>query len=125
VSEESARPQDLGRAHRRTRPGMAPETAEVLERYRGAMRAELGDCLIELRPEREQLTLTGGAERIRPALAERVKLWDLAIKLGRELGAPGSGELEEEPPASSSATSSSRPARAPRISAKERRSLGG
>lgn len=90
------------------------------------MRAELGDLLAELRPDLEQLTMDGGAERVRPALVDRVKLWDLAIKLGRELGAPGLAELEEEPaPSTSSARSSSRPARAPRLSARERRSLAG
>lgn len=128
MSEETARPQDLGRPHRRTaRAGPTPETARVLERYRAAMRAELGDLLGELRPELEQLTIAGGADRIRPAIADRVKLWDLAIKLGRELGAPGLAELEEEPAPASTSTSPRRSStpRAPRLSARERRSLGG
>lgn len=126
MSEDNARPQDLGRPHKRRAPGPPPETVAILEAYRGAMRAELGDVLLELRPEREQLTITGGAERIRPALAERLKLWDLAIKLGRELNAPGDHALDEEPLApTSDSRKQSRTARAPRLSARERRSLGG
>lgn len=126
MSEETARPQDLGRPHRRTTPGPTPETIEILERYRGAMRAELADVLDELRPERAQLTIGGGEERIRPALADRVKLWDLAIKIGRELAAPGAG-LEDPPPAAPAVSPlrAGSPARAPRLSARERRSLGG
>jgi len=115
------RPQDELRPHRRARSAPAPEVAAVLERYRGAMIAELGDTLDELRPDREQLTLTGGSERMRPALAERLKLWDLAVKLGRELAgaevappAPGGTALSQRPPAS-----------APRLTAAQRRQLGG
>lgn len=82
---EGDRPQDVGRVHAKGRPTPTPATAALLDSYRDAMRGELADTLAELRPDREQLTLDGGAERMRPALAERLKLWDLAIKLGREL----------------------------------------
>jgi hypothetical protein len=130
VSEENARPQDVGRSHHRSATTPAPATIEVLERYREAMRAELGDVLEELRPPAAQLTLAGSAERLRPPLAERLKLWDLAIKLGRELAAPAPGgdpdpgaELEAGPAATGPRRS--RRDQAPRLSARERRALGG
>ena len=126
MSEETARPQDVGRPHRRRAPGPAPETVAILELYRAAMRAELGDVLEELRPDRAQLTIGGGEERMRPALPDRLRLWDLAIKIGRELNAPGDHELEPDPPATSTSSSPSpRRTRAPRLSAKDRRALGG
>lgn len=136
VSEEleqaNARPQDVGRAHRRSRPGLAPETAAILERYRSAMRAELGDLLEELRPPPAgEAPIVFGAPppRARPPLPDRLRLWELAIKLGRELGAAGLAELEEEPaPAGGSGSGARGAARrstaAPRLSARERRSLG-
>lgn len=123
VSEETARPQDLGRSHRRARPGPAPETARILEAYRAAMRSELA-MLLELLAARRVGLMPDAPGELAIPQADRAKLWDLAIKLGRELGAPGASELEEEPtPASSSRPST--PARAPRLSARERRSLGG
>jgi hypothetical protein len=126
VSEDTARPQDVGRRHRRTAPGPAPETVAILERYREALRLELADVLEELRPDRAQLTIAGGETRLRPALAERLKLWDLAIKIGRELSAPGAEhELEDAPAPSTSSSPSPRSTRAPHLSAKDRRALGG
>jgi hypothetical protein len=115
------RPQDVGREHRR-RGGPSPETEELLERYRAAMRAELDDLLGEIRPAGGQLTLEGGAAR--PALEQRRALWDLAIKLGRELAAapepiaPGGSE----PAAVPGPRKRSRPA--PRLTVAQRRALG-
>jgi hypothetical protein len=124
VSDETARPQDVGRPHRRTAPGPSPESVAILERYRAAMRLELGELLEELRPERAQLGIDGAETRLRPALPDRVKLWDLAIKIGRELAAPGAEhELEDAPAPATSTTPRSR--QAPRLSARDRRSLGG
>lgn len=117
------RPQDVGRPHRRARPGPDVETAAVLDRYRRAMRDELGDTLDELRPAKgDQLTLGGIPERIRPQLAERVKLWDLAIKLGRELANGGDelpAELGDVAPTVSPLRSS-----APKLTAAQRRTIG-
>jgi hypothetical protein len=125
MSDATDRPQDADRPHRRTRGAPAPETLELLERYRQAMSDELGDVLIELRPNMAQLTLGGGAERVRPPLAERLRLWDLAIKLGRELaGAPTEGGLPPAiPPPGASSGSRSRSS-APHLSARARRELG-
>jgi hypothetical protein len=124
LSEESARPQDVGRPHRRTAPGPSPATAAVLEAYRAAMRVELGALLETLGARRVGLMPDAPPELVVP-IAERVKLWDLAIKIGRELNAPGAADLdpEPEPPASTSASRRSR--QAPRLSGRERRSLGG
>jgi hypothetical protein len=118
---EGDRPQDVGRVHRRARPVGAPATEEILERYRDAMRAELGDVLEELRPPLEQLGMDGTAARIRPALAERLKLWDLAIKIGRELANGEEIAWAGEPAESSNASRSAAP---PRLTARERRALG-
>ena len=121
MSEEGARPQDVGRPHRRRLGEVSPEVASILERYRGAMRDELGDVLEELRPDKVQTVMIGGDVRLKPALADRLRLWDLAIKLGRELNAPGA----EEPPPDLPAPTGRRPARAPRLSARDRKALGG
>ena len=129
MPEETDRPQDVGRRHRAAANAPTPETARILELYRAAMRAELGDVLEELRPavpEPGTPPTFGELIPLRPALAERLKLWDLAIKLGRELASPGLAGLEDpDPPAPSTSSSRPAPARAPRLSARERRSLGG
>lgn len=122
MSDATDRPQDAGRAHRRTKAGPSPESDEVLERYRAAMRAELDDVLGEVRPAGAQLTLEGSSERIRPPLADRLKLWDLAIKLGRELA---NGEDWSEPPPPPPTRTSGRAGGAPKLTARERRSLAG
>jgi hypothetical protein len=83
---DAGRPQDQGRRH--TRKG-APSTATstLLGEYQAAMRAELRAVLGELQGSGgEQLGLDGQPIIKRPALEARVRLWDLAIKLGRELG---------------------------------------
>ena len=53
------------------------------------MRAELEETLADIRPDAGQLTIAGGVKR--PELAERIKLWDLAVKLARELGRESRG----------------------------------
>jgi len=117
------REQDVGRSHRR-RSVPAPETAELLERYQASMRAELEDLLAEIRPAVGQLTIDGGVTR--PTLEQRRALWDLAIKLGRELGG---AIVEQTAPSAAPGTArvpaSSRRARpAPRLTVRQRRSLG-
>lgn len=84
---DAGRPQDQGRPHRKGGRPSAP-TATLLARYQQAMRDELAGLLDELAPKVDpQLTLEGApAPAKRPPIADRVRLWDLAIKLGRELG---------------------------------------
>jgi hypothetical protein len=129
VTVESARPQDVERPHRRTRGGTpAPETLALLERYRGAMRAELEDLLAEIRPapvDTGQLAIDGAIPTPRPKLEERRALWDLAIKLGRELSSvtlePGwEGALDSGKPE----TGRRAGVRAPRLSRRDRSALG-
>lgn len=84
------RPQDVGRSHRR-KGAPSPETAELLTAYQAAMRSELRDVLAELKGSVTPTGLldsefTTAEVRTRPPIAERVRLWDLAIKIGRELG---------------------------------------
>jgi len=88
MSEPSGdRPQDAGRRHRR-RGNPSPETAALLTAYQSAMRDELRAVLAELRgtPEPAGLMPDVVPALKRPSLADRMRLWDLAIKLGRELG---------------------------------------
>ena len=114
------RPQDVGRRHRR-RAAPTVETEEILERYRAEMRRELADLLDEIRPATGQLTLDGGSVA-RPPLERRRALWDLAVKIGRELGAApdpiAPADLEPEVAARRRA----RPA--PRLTVAARRQLG-
>jgi hypothetical protein len=108
------REQDVGRRHRRT-----GEPEPILERYRDAMRAELADLLDELRPATGQLTIAGDIER--PKLEQRRALWDLAVKLGRELA----GMPAADPPPTQLAAVVSPKRAAPRLTAAARRQLGG
>ena len=89
--------------------------------------AELDDLLVELRPTTGQLgAFDGGAAPARPALDQRRALWDLAIKLGRELAAapadhrvaPGGSERRARRAARRRSRS------APRLTAAQRRALG-
>jgi hypothetical protein len=117
------RPQDAGRAHRRAGE-LAPETAEILERYRAAMRDELGELLEEIRPKLGQLTIAGDVER--PKLETRRALWDLAIKLGRELAGGQDAGIRDTPAMLAADPTLLRPRKpAPRLKARERRQLGG
>lgn len=74
------------------------------------MRDDLGALLDELAPKPDGQQLLDGSEPAakRPALTERARLWDLAIKLGRELGT----EVDAHPgPAGGSAAAAAPPPR--------------
>lgn len=115
----------MARPHRRTRGAPAPETEALLDRYRAAMRAELADLLAEIRPKPSsaQLTIDGTVPSNRPKLAERRELWDLAIKLGRELSSAGAETAWAGLPAPVALTGR-RQAAAPRLSKRARAQLG-
>lgn len=115
------RAQDVGRSHKRA-GAPAPETLAILERYREAMRAELVDTLDEIRPAAEQLGLDGSTRPIRPKLETRRELWDLAIKLGREIERAPELPYSGDPGPGSAPAPTSR--RAPRLTAAQRRQLG-
>jgi hypothetical protein len=99
-----AEPDGPRRVHRR-KGAPSAATRSLLEDYQAAMRAELRGLLEELapRPSDGQLDLTGAPVPPRKLpLGERAKVWDLAIRLGRELGteldlAPAEAEAEEAP----------------------------
>jgi hypothetical protein len=95
VTEPSAeRPQDEGRRHRR-KGAPSAATLSLLADYQEAMRSELRTLLTDLQPKAQDqgLGLVAMPPK-RPPLAERSKMWDLAIKLGRELGS----EIDPAPP---------------------------
>ena len=129
MSEATDRPQDRGRVHRRgRRESTSSPTIELLERYRAAMRAELGELLDELRLDPDvaaaspQLGLDGKPLAPgRPGLVERARLWDLGIKLGKELA---NGE-DLDPDPGPVFGDGARPRGAPRLTAAQRRALGG
>jgi hypothetical protein len=105
---DGGRAQDQGRPHRaKGRP--SPATASLLARYQQAMRDELGQLLEELAPKDSNVMLLDGshAEPSRPPVAERARLWSLAIQLGRELGT----EVDASPAPSGPAAPPSRPRR--------------
>jgi hypothetical protein len=112
MSDEGKRPQDVGR-RRSGYPAIgpvSPATVAVVERYRSMMRRELDRILDAMAQPATNLE----------AVEVRAKRWDLAIKLGRELGARTVGDPDLEAPA----TTSRGGAGAPRLTAKERKSLG-
>lgn len=84
---DPGRPQDQGRRHR-ARGRTSTETDALLDLYRAAMRTELRAVLVDLEgtPAAPGLIPDVAPARVRPSLADRSRLWDLAIKLGRELG---------------------------------------
>lgn len=104
------RPQDVGRSHRR-KGAPSPETAALLTEYQEAMRLELRTVLRELEgsPAPAGLLPDPEARPIRPPLGDRMRLWDLAIKLGRELGSA----IDAEPTPAEAAPS--RPRRRARV----------
>ena len=123
-AELGDRPQDVGRSHHR-QGGPSVETELLLERYRAEMRLELADLLLEIRPATGQLGAFGEtAAPVRPGLDARRALWDLAIKLGRELAAapepiaPSGSEVASVP------DSRRRSRSAPRLTVAQRRALG-
>ena len=109
MPEASDRPQDAGRKH--TRRGIpSAATLELLERYRNALRAELSETLEDLRPD-------AARSKGKPQLAVRLKLWDLALKLARELG---SGTDVSPAPTAAVAPSDATRGRAPRLTRRDR-----
>jgi hypothetical protein len=106
---DGSRPQDQGRRHRR-KGAPSAATLSLLGDYQDAMRGELRDVLTELAgsPAPAGLLDDAGAKRVtvRPPISDRMKLWDLAIKLGRELGS------EIDPPAPPTVVGPSKPRRA-------------
>lgn len=89
------RAQDQGRKHRKAgRPSAA--TQALLVTYQDVMRRELRDLLTMIDGEETpQLGLDGRPLRTRPDLGDRSRLWDLAVKLARELG----GSIDDGTPA--------------------------
>jgi hypothetical protein len=125
VSEATDRPQDAGRAHRR-RGDLSPETDELLARYRDAMRRELAGILDELEPAEVlvQQSIDGTSDRpVSLGLVARRERWELAIKLAREL-AGGADAEPSPPPDDGKSRRAPVQARAPRLTARERRALG-
>lgn len=106
MARASDRPQDVGRSHAKRRA--SPRRADaLLDRYQAAMRAELERLLIELEPTKPAPGLGLVKERPKPLpIGERSKRWDLAIKLGRELGSALEGEAS--PAADADASGSDR-----------------
>ena len=95
MTEPDARPQDAVRSHRR-KGAPSPATASLLAEYQDAMRLELRAVLIELQGSEPPAGLgMVPAVRVRPSLTDRSRLWDLGIKLGRELA----GEIDPRPAA--------------------------
>jgi hypothetical protein len=91
------RPQDQGRRHRkRGQPSAA--TVSLLEAYQDAMRRELRELLTELEgtPQAPGQLLDGSPAPAvkRPSLRDRAGMWDLAMKIGRELGS----QVDQPPP---------------------------
>ena len=89
----------------------------LLDRYRAALRAELGETLDELRP-----TAPAGLGLVppgKPGLTDRLKLWDLALKLARELGADA--DLPERPYDNTSADATR--GRAPKLTRRDKARL--
>lgn len=90
MPDATDRPQDAGRSHRR-RPRLSAASASLLARYHDALREDLDTVLDELRGTVAptgllDAQLAPGEVRTRPPVKERAALWDLAIKLARELG---------------------------------------
>lgn len=96
---DADRPQDVGRRHVR-RPRRGDADRALVERYQAAMRRELEDCLTELEGTPQPDGLHGPVPPKRPDVAGRSRIWDLAMKLGRELGAAIDPDpLPDGPPA--------------------------
>jgi hypothetical protein len=110
--EETGRPQDQGRRHRR-KPPAELVVGDRRRRYVEAMRAELDATLEELAgtPSPAGLLPDAGKVRIRPTLGDRDRLVTLAAKIARELAE----ELDDAPPPDPAARArSSGPTRARR-----------
>jgi len=93
MTDDAGRPQDAGRSHRR-KGAPTPATVSLLADYQSAMRSELRAVLDELQGSEPPAGLgIMPAVRVRPSLTDRSRLWDLGIKLGRELA----GEIDPRP----------------------------
>ena len=98
MSATNDRPQDVGRKHARSAGGTADRA--LVERYQTSMRDWLGLTLDALEGEVQPDGLHGPVPRKRPTATEAGRLWDLAMKLGRELGAAIEPDpLPDGPPA--------------------------
>lgn len=115
MADDAGRPQDQGRRHRRG-GNPSPETSTLLARYQSTMRAELSTLLDDLRgrvPDPglhlldEAIARGDVAERVALPLKERIPMWDLAIKLGRELGT----EVDGSPATAAAQPPAARPSR--------------
>lgn len=97
---DNARQQDRGR-RRTTRTSVHANDRALIERYEATMRLELSDLLTSLQPvpQDQGLGMVAVPDK-RPPLSERTKIWDLAIKLGRELGSAIEPDPLPEPPTS-------------------------
>jgi hypothetical protein len=108
---DPGRPQDQGRRHRRTRA--APPDSRLLVTAYAALRAELADCVAELRPPPPPdgpLVLGDPMPKGRPSLADRDRLVALIARLLGILGAE-----VEEPGEAAPAPGPARPARRGRL----------
>ena len=101
---DNDRPQDVGRRHTRKRPDGPPDV--LLERYQRTMRVWLTRLLDELdgAPPKPGLLddVDAAAVTVYPDPIAASKLWDLAIRLGRELGTA----IDPSPPTTAASGSS-------------------
>lgn len=105
------RPQDVGRSHRR-RGAPSAETAELLTTYQVAMRDELRGILAALKAAKPLGLVDVGPELAIPLEdPRRDRLWDRAVKLGRELGSAIDADPVPIRPTEGSAAAKPRPRR--------------
>jgi hypothetical protein len=97
AADEAGRSQDQGRRHRRA-GNPSPETASLLARYQSSMRNALSHVLDELEPRVPDpgLGLDPVTDPVWPPLKDSAPRWDLAIKLGRELGTEVDGSARTD-----------------------------
>ena len=94
---DNDRPQDVGRSHSRKRKGGAADQA-LVTRYYASMRSWLTMLLDTLEGEPQPDGLHGPVPRKMPSTTEAGRLWDLATKLARELGAELIAGPDDAPP---------------------------
>lgn len=96
---DGARPQDVGRRHVR-KGSPSPETLALLTRYQATMRDEMRGILEALSAVKAAGLLDVAPELAIPlGDAQRDRLWDRAVKLGRELGSAIDADPPEAPTA--------------------------
>jgi hypothetical protein len=104
MAEDARRPQDVGRSHRR-RTARPPEVRLLAAAY-VALRAELADCIAELRPlpidPDAPIVFGTPPPKVRPSLADRDRLVQLIARLlailGAEVEAPGDDQGADSAP---------------------------